>query len=293
MPRELLEFLQPRSGRLYVDGTVGLGGHAAAMLAASDPDGRLIGLDRDAEALAQAAAALARFGARVTLVQDSFARLPERLKQLGIESVDGIVLDLGVSSYQLEAAERGFSFQRTGPLDMRMDRSAPRTAADLIREASEHELERIIHLYGEERFARRYARAIARRRREAPIATTSELEAVIWRATPPARRHGRIHPATRVFQALRIVVNDELDHLERALERLPDLLAPGGRLCVIAFHSLEDRSVKLAFRARRQRAGFRIVTPKPVTPDATEVESNPRARSAKLRVLERLQEEAA
>jgi 16S rRNA (cytosine1402-N4)-methyltransferase len=203
------------------------------------------------------------------------------------------VLDLGVSSYQLEAPERGFSFQRTGPLDMRLDRSASRTAADLIHEATEDELERIMRLHGEERFARRFARAIVRRRAEAPIESTSDLEAVIWRATPPPRRRGRIHPATRAFQALRIAVNDELAHLERALERLPDLLVPGGRLCVIAFHSLEDRSVKLAFRARLERAGFRVVTRKPVTPSADELESNPRARSAKLRVLERLSEEAA
>jgi 16S rRNA (cytosine1402-N4)-methyltransferase len=283
---EALELLAVRPGGLFVDGTVGLGGHAAAVLRASGPDGRLLGLDRDGETLERARARLAEFGERVRLEQGDFREIPGRL---GGERADAILLDLGVSSVQLDEAERGFSFQAEGPLDMRMDRSRGVTAADLVNRMREKELADLLHECGEEKASRRIARAIVFARERRPIATTTELADIVRRAAP-RRRPGGLHPATRTFQALRIRTNGELEGLGGAIERAASCLRPGGRLAVIAFHSLEDRAAKEAFRSLAGR-GFRILTRKPVRPGEAEVRANPRARSARLRAVSR--EEAA
>jgi 16S rRNA (cytosine1402-N4)-methyltransferase len=283
---EVLELLAVRPGALCVDGTVGLGGHAAAVLRLSSPDGRLLGFDRDGEALAAAQARLAGFGARVRLEQADYREIPERL---GGERPDAVLLDLGVSSVQLGDPARGFSFQADGPLDMRMDRSRGTTAADLVNRMRESVLADLIHECGEEPASRRIARAIVRARETKPIETTAELAEIVRRAAPP-RRPGGLHPATRTFQALRIRVNGELDGLREAFVRIAGCLAPGGRMAVIAFHSLEDRAAKEAFRELATR-GFRVLTKKPVRPGEDEVRANPRARSARLRAVAR--EEAA
>jgi 16S rRNA (cytosine1402-N4)-methyltransferase len=283
---ETLELLAVTSGGLWVDGTLGLGGHAEALLRSSAPDGRLVGFDRDAEALERARARLAAFGPRVRFEHADYREIPERL---GGEQASGILLDLGVSSLQLDDAERGFSFQREGPLDMRMDRSRRGTAAELVNRMRESELADVIHELGEEPFSRRIARAIAREREQAPIETTTRLAEIVRRAAPRTRRPG-FHPATRTFQALRIRVNRELDGLGEAIERAAACLRFGGRMVVIAFHSLEDRAAKHAFRALAGR-GFSLLTQKPLRPSDAEVRQNPRARSARLRALRR--EEAA
>jgi len=283
---ETLELLAVRPGGLWVDGTLGSGGHAEAVLRRTAPDGRLVGLDRDAEALERARARLLPFGARVRLEHADYREIEQ---QLGDERASGILLDLGVSSLQLDDAARGFSFQREGPLDMRMDRSAPGTAAELVNRMREGELADLIHEYGEERFARRIARAIVRARQTEAIVTTTRLAEIVRRAAPRSRRPG-FHPATRSFQALRIRVNRELDGLGEALERAAACLRSGGRLVVIAFHSLEDRAVKQAFRSLAGR-GFSLLTRKPLRPGEAELRRNPRARSARLRAL--LREEAA
>jgi 16S rRNA (cytosine1402-N4)-methyltransferase len=283
---ETLELLAVRPGGLWVDATLGLGGHAEAVLRRAAPDGRLLGLDRDEEALERARARLVPFGARVRLEHADYREIPERL---GDERASGILLDLGVSSLQLDDAERGFSFQREGPLDMRMDRSARGTAAELVNRMREGELADLIHEYGEEPFSRRIARAIARARESEAIETTTRLAEIVRRAAPRSRRPG-FHPATRTFQALRIRVNRELDGLGEAIERAATCLRSGGRLVVIAFHSLEDRAVKQAFRSLAGR-GFSLLTKKPLRPGDAELRKNPRARSARLRALWR--EEAA
>jgi 16S rRNA (cytosine1402-N4)-methyltransferase len=279
---ETLELLAVRPGGLWVDGTLGLGGHAEAVLRATAPDGRLLGLDRDEEALERARERLVPFGARVRLEHADYRELPARL---GDERASGILLDLGVSSLQLDDAERGFSFQREGPLDMRMDRSARGTAAEIVNRMREGELADLIHEYGEEPFSRRIARAIARARQTEAIETTTRLAEIVRRAAPKSRRPG-FHPATRTFQALRIRVNRELDGLGEAIERAAACLRSGGRLVVIAFHSLEDRAVKQAFRSLAGR-GFALLTRKPLRPGDAELRRNPRARSARLRALRR------
>jgi 16S rRNA (cytosine1402-N4)-methyltransferase len=283
---ECLEALAVRPGGFYVDGTVGLGGHARAILEASAPDGRLLGVDRDSEALAHAQQALAPFGERARLEHAEFAGVPELL---GDSRADGILLDLGTSSLQLDSAERGFSFQADGPLDMRMDRSQHETAAEAVNRLPEPRLADVLHFLGEEPAARRVARAIVAARRRAPLRTTGELAAVVRRA---AHRRPGLDPATRTFQALRIHVNRELLGLADTLARLAACLAPGGRLAVISFHSLEDREVKQSFRAL-EPGGFRALLRKPLRPGDEEVRKNPRARSAKLRVLARDSAEAA
>jgi 16S rRNA (cytosine1402-N4)-methyltransferase len=279
---ETLELLAVRPGGFFVDGTLGLAGHAAAILRAGAPGGRLLGLDRDGEALDRARKHLAPFGDRARLEQGDFREIPERLA--GAEA-DGILLDLGVSSVQLDDAERGFSFQAEGPLDMRMDRSEGPTAASLLNRMGEKELADLIYEYGQEPASRRIARAIVRARDERPITTTTELADIVRRAAPRRGRPGH-HPATRTFQALRIRTNRELDGLGEALERIAGCLRPGGRMVVIAFHSLEDRAAKAAFRALAVR-GFRPLTRKPVRPGEAEVRLNPRARSARLRGVAR------
>jgi 16S rRNA (cytosine1402-N4)-methyltransferase len=279
---ESLELLAVKPGGLYVDGTVGPGGHAAALLERSGPDGRLVGLDRDAEVLEGARERLRTFGARARLVHADYHGIPS---VLGGERADGILLDLGTSSVQLDTPERGFSFRAEGPLDMRMDRTAGETAADVVNRAAERDLADLIYRYGEERNSRRIARAIVAARRQARIRTTTELAAIVRRASGGGRRPG-LDPATRTFQALRIHVNRELEGLGGALAAMAGCLAPGGRLAVIAFHSLEDREVKNTFR-ELGRGGFGVLTRRPVRPSPAEVARNPRSRSARLRALER------
>jgi 16S rRNA (cytosine1402-N4)-methyltransferase len=288
---EVMQWLDPKPGGRYCDVTVGMGGHARLVLEQSAPDGKLIGMDRDPSALEVARALLQPFGDRVTLVHARFSQAREVLEQLGMVPVDGFLVDLGVSSPQLDRPERGFSFRYDGPLDMRMDPTAGETAADLIARVDEDELAQVIRDYGEERHATRVARAIVEAQRVGPVDTTGKLAALVARALP---RHERgKNPATRTFQALRIAVNQELDELERFLAVATDCLRPGGRLCVIAFHSLEDRIVKRRLRALAGRDGagparLRILTKHVVVPSRDERSRNPRARSARLRAAERL-----
>jgi 16S rRNA (cytosine1402-N4)-methyltransferase len=278
---ESLELLAVRPGGTYVDGTVGLGGHAAAILERSAPDGRLLGVDRDAEALEQAAERLRPFGERARLVHADYREIPG---VLGAQRADGILLDLGTSSFQLDTAERGFSFRADGPLDMRMDRSFGETAADVVNRTREADLADIIYRFGEERASRRIASAIVAARRQERIRTTGELAAIVRRAA--GRSRPGLDPATRTFQALRIHVNRELDDLGPALAKVAQCLAPRGRMAVIAFHSLEDREVKHTFRALGTQ-GFVVLTRRPLRPGPAEVAGNPRSRSARLRGLER------
>lgn len=281
LAEEVLRLLDPRPGDRGLDATIGAGGHAERILERILPGGFLLGIDRDEEAVRRASDRFRELRAGVLVVHENFANVRRVVLRSRLEPLDLILADLGLSSDQLDAPERGFSFQRDGPLDMRMSGAGPRTAGDLVNGLPEKELADLIRAFGEERHARRIARRIAERR---PLRTTRELAAVVASALP---KRDRIHPATRTFLALRIAVNDELDNLERFLHDAPDLLAPGGRLAVIAYHSLEDRRVKQAFRQRGSRGGFEILTRKPIRPSREEVLRNPRARSAKLRVLRR------
>jgi 16S rRNA (cytosine1402-N4)-methyltransferase len=297
---EVLALLQPREGGKYIDGTLGAGGHAAGILEASSPDGRLLAFDRDPEALRFAREQLQAYGERVTYVHASYAEMGQLAPQHGFDEVDGILLDLGLSSRQLDSADRGFSFMRTGPLDMRFDTTQGQTAADLINNLSQEALADIFWRYGEEQNSRRYARAIVEAR---PLQTTEELAELIEREAPGWVRRKRIHPATQVFQALRIAVNGELAALEQGLEAAVNLLRPGGRVAVISFHSLEDRFVKNYLRDLTQdcicpprqpvctcdvEPVVKLITRKVVMADEDEVEQNPRSRSARLRVAEKL-----
>ena len=297
---EAIQFLAPRRGGVYCDATLGGGGHSERILEASSPDGRLVGIDRDPNALAAAGARLARFGDRVTCVHGTFGDVKSILAQLGVEAVDGFMLDVGVSSPQLDHADRGFSFQREGPLDMRMDPTSGETARDLLERISVEEIVRILRDYGEERYAGRIARAIKEALEEGALATTTELAALIARAVPT--REQQKDPATRTFQALRIAVNDELGQLERFLRDFVGLLKPGGRVVIIAFHSLEDGLVKNRFRELAQKHGYpadialqmglkepelELLTRKPVWASDAENARNPRARSARLRAAVR------
>jgi 16S rRNA (cytosine1402-N4)-methyltransferase len=281
---EVAFVLRPRHRGWVIDGTVGMGGHAEAVLARSGDDVRLLGLDADPEALRHAGPRLARFGERVRLAHASFADLAEVAAEHDVGEAQSVLLDLGVSSWQLEASGRGFSFQGDEPLDMRLDPTRGETAAGLLNRLPETELSRLLYEYGEERHARRIARTIVRRR---PLATTGDLVAAVRAAVPRAAWPRRLHVATRTFQAVRMAVNDEPGALTRALAAAPGLLARGGRLAVIAFHSGEDRIVKRTFRSL-EAAGFAALEPSPLEPGDDEVRANPRARSAKLRVLERL-----
>lgn len=281
----VLAHLAPAPGQVFVDATFGAGGHALAILGSLRPGGLLVGLDRDAEILE---AARARWAGEtdVRLFHARASELPAVLDELGLAAVDGVLLDLGVSSYQLGRPERGFSFLAEGPLDMRMDREGQdRTAADLVNRLPASELAELFFRYGEERASRRIAAAIERARGVRPIETTTELAELVRSAL--GRHRGRIDPATRVFQALRIAVNRELEELEAALPRAMGRLAPGGRLGVISFHSLEDRIVKNAFRDAARRGGWILESRKPIFAGEDEVAANPRARSARLRVLVR------
>jgi 16S rRNA (cytosine1402-N4)-methyltransferase len=290
---EMLEALfapEAPPGGTYCDATIGLGGHASAILDRSAPGGRLIGLDRDPEALAVARARLAPFGDRVTLVHAPFSRLRLVLADLGAGPLDGLVADLGVSSPQLDNAERGFSFQRSGPLDMRMDQTRGQTAAELLAQISQADLERVLRDYGEERFAGRIARHITEARARSALDSTGGLATIVAGAVPRGKQHK--NPATRTFQALRIAVNRELEELEALLDEAPACLRPGGRLCVISFHSLEDRMVKRRFRALSDPSGsgptLRILNKRIIVASDEEQDRNPRARSAKMRAAERV-----
>lgn len=300
---KVLEFLRPGPTGVYVDCTVGGGGHAEAILSAAGEGARLIGLDRDPEAIRAASERLAAFGERAQVVQANFADLEAVLDRLGVGEVDGVLLDLGVSSHQLDEEERGFRYQSDAPLDMRMGPDAPRSAAELLAELDADEIARILREYGEERFARRIAGFIDAERRRRPIQTTGHLVEIVKAAIPARARRSGPHPAKRTFQALRIAVNDELGALRRVLGGAVNRLRPGGRLVVISFHSLEDRIVKHHFAdqargcvcppevAACQCGGapkIKILTRKPVLPEEAEVKANPRARSAKLRAAERV-----
>ena len=286
MVTEVLEHMAPARGGIFVDCTVGLGGHARAMLDAGATS--VIGFDRDPSAIAAAQTALAEYGARVTLLHADYRQLDAALDGQGIASVDGLLADLGVSSMQLDSPGRGFSFRRDEPLDMRMDTSTGPTAAEAIRDADERTLADVIYEYGEDRHARRIARAIVESRDRAPIATTGQLADVVRRAIP-RRGYSRIDPATRTFQAIRIWLNRELEGLDQFLTRAAKRLSPGGRMAVISFHSLEDRVVKHTLRALQAAgdSGITVRTKRPVVPSEAEVERNPRARSAKLRAAEK------
>ncbi len=272
-----------------VDCTVGYGGHAEMLLLTSPVGTRVVGLDQDSQAIEFSQRRLNRFGDRIVLRQGNYRDLKSHLAEAGIAKVDGVLFDFGVSSPQLDDPLRGFSFQREGPLDMRMDQTIGTTAADLVNSSPEHELADIIFQNGEERYARRIARAIVQERQRQPVMTTGVLASIIARSVPASYRHGRIHCATRTFQALRIAVNHELDFLEPSLRDATEVLAVGGRVCAISFHSLEDRIVKHTFRSLAQGpdATLSILTKKPVLPSGAECEANPRSRSAKLRVAER------
>ena len=293
MSEEVLFWLAREDRRIFLDCTVGYSGHAEKLLETSNPDSRLIGFDRDGVAIAASRERLARFGDRVLLIHGHFVDLKRHLAASGMNQVDGILFDLGVSSPQLDEPARGFSFQGDGPLDMRMDQSMSETAADLVNRWPETQLADAIFQFGEERFSRRIASAIVRARERHPLATTKELVSVIEGAVPAKYRHGRLHCATRTFQAIRIAVNHELDCLEPALRDAVDVLSPGGRLCVISFHSLEDRIVKHTFRALSGQDDPELVvlTKKPQVPSREESDRNPRSRSAKLRAAQRVSKE--
>jgi len=305
MKEEVVTLLRPRPGSLLLDGTLGGGGHAAALLEASSPESILIGLDQDAAALEIATHRLAAFGKRCIFVRDNFSNAATVLRELKWEGVDSVLLDLGFSSIQVEDGSRGFSFLRPGPLDMRMDDRREMNAADVVNSASEEELRHIFREFGEEPAARALARQVVKERLATPIRATTDLANLIARALPRSPR-SRLHPATRVFQALRIAVNQELDHLAAFLHEGFRLLRPGGRMAILAYHSLEDRLVKEAFRrwaatclcppqlqvcACGWSPQVRILTPKPLFPSSEEIARNPRARSARLRVVERLDKE--
>jgi 16S rRNA (cytosine1402-N4)-methyltransferase len=301
MVQEVMEFLKPGPHKQYLDGTLGGGGHTEQILLHSSPDGRVLGLDRDEEALAAARARLSAYGSRLTIRQANFADAKNILAEMNWHQVDGALLDLGLSSPQIEAPERGFSFQLDARLDMRMDRRQSLDAFEIVNRFSAAEIESILREYGEEPQARRIAQAIAGERKSEAIATTARLAAIVARVK--GKRRHRHHPATQTFQALRIAVNRELDSLRSFLESGYELLRPNGRMVIISFHSLEDRLVKTAVRkwsrnclcpsyAPRCQCGWsqkvRVLTKKPVVPSRTEVEANPRARSAKLRAVERI-----
>ena len=287
MTAEVLQFLRPEQGGLFVDCTVGLGGHSRALLEAGAS--HVIGFDRDLDALARARDTLAPWGDRVELVHADYRALDEVLDSRHIAHVDGTLADLGVSSMQFDSPGRGFSFMRDEPLDMRMDRTGAETAADLIAHSNERDLADAIFQYGEERFSRRIARALVEARRESPVDTTGRLATIVRRAIPHRGGHVRIDPATKTFQALRIWVNRELDGLDRFVEAAVGRLRAGARLAVITFHSLEDRIVKHTLRALQQRDGLvQVLTKKPLIATDDEVDRNPRARSAKLRAAERM-----
>lgn len=301
MVKEVIASLLVNKTGIYVDGTVGGAGHSYAIL--KETDAFLVGIDCDDEALQAAEKRLAEFGSRKVLVKANFANLGKVLEGLNIEKVDGVMLDLGVSSHQLDSAQRGFSFNQQALLDMRMDRSLKLSAYDIVNSFAQNELEKIIKFYGEEKMAARIASAISQKRQLSPIKTTAELAAIVASSMPAKLKWQKIHPATRTFRAIRIAVNKELDNIKPAINDAAEVLKSGGRLCVISFHSLEDRIVKNEFRALagdcvcpkdmpfcvcQKEAKLKVITRRALTPATEEIEANPRARSAKLRVAQRV-----
>jgi 16S rRNA (cytosine1402-N4)-methyltransferase len=301
MVKEVIESLLVSKTGIYVDCTVGGAGHSYAIL--KETDAFLVGIDCDDQALQYAEKRLAEFGSRKVLIRANFADLGKILKDLNIEKVDGVLLDLGVSSHQLDTEQRGFSFNQQALLDMRMDRSLKISAYDIVNSFAQDELEKIIRFYGEEKMAARIARAISKKRQQSPIETTSELASIIASCMPAKLKWQKIHPATRTFQAIRIAVNNELDNIRPAIDAAAEALKPDGRLCVISFHSLEDRIVKneirflggvcicpkdVPFCVCQKEAKLKNLTPKVIVPSAEEIKANPRARSSKLRVARRI-----
>lgn len=302
MLNEVIGNLNIRPEGTYVDGTIGGGGHSIEIASRLSGEGRLYGFDQDAAAVEAASKRLEKYKDRVSIIRSNYSEMRERLSELGVESADGILLDLGVSSYQLDDAERGFSYRADAPLDMRMDQRQSLSAKEVVNGYSLPELSRVIQEYGEERFARNIAKHIVQSRQEKPIETTGELISIIKAAIPAKAREGGGHPAKRTFQAIRIEVNKELDVLRDSLDGMIDMLGDGGRICVITFHSLEDRIVKDTFRRNEnpctcppdfpvcvcgKKSKGKVITRKPIVPSARETEENPRSKSAKLRVFER------
>lgn len=282
---EVLELINPRAGGLYLDGTLGYGGYSKALLDESAPSGIVYGFDIDKSAVERAAVRLLEYGSRFVPRHAGYHDAAQELLGLGISKVDGITLDLGLSSIQLDDPFRGFSFRFDGPLDMRFDTDSGQPLSELLKKTTASKLENVLREFGDERFSSRISKAIIGAARKGTLKTTKDLAELVARMIPG--RRGRIHPATRTFQALRIMVNEELDNLKRALEELPPLLNPGARLCVVSYHSLEDRMVKVSFKQRVTGSSqWRIVTPKPVRPSLEESRNNPRARSARLRSIE-------
>lgn len=288
MSKEVLDYLNPKEGEVFVDGTLGLGGHATEILKKIGASGRLIGIDRDAKSLAQAQEILKEFSPCCEFVHDDYSHIREALKRLNISVVDGIILDLGISSFQLNNPQRGFSLQSEGPLDMRMDQDNPTSAYDLVNSLSEKEIAKILHDYGQERFNFRIAHNLVCERSKHPIETTQELSRIVMRSMPRGRKWQKIHPATRTFQAFRIAVNRELELLEMSINHCIDCLKSGGRLAVIAFHSLEDKIVKENFKKAALENQVKLLMKKPLQPTEAETQRNPRSRSARLRVIERI-----
>jgi 16S rRNA (cytosine1402-N4)-methyltransferase len=290
MLQEVLDYLKLKPGQTIVDATLGTGGHALEILKRVTPGGRLIGIDRDENSLSICRQRLAEFKDNLELVHANFADLDRVLADLGIKNIDGIVFDLGISSYQLRDAQRGFSFQEEGPLDMRLDKSSYISAYDLVNNLNENEISQILWNFGQERWHNRIAHLLVQERRNEPIATTTQLANLVMRAIPHRYRRSyyRIHPATRTFQAVRIAVNRELEVLESTVKKAVDLLKKQARICVISFHSLEDRAIKHTFRALKADGLIDIITAKPLTPGYSEMETNPSSRSSKFRVAERI-----
>ena len=300
--KETVDGLNVRPDGTYVDATLGGGGHAFEVCSRLSDKGRFIGIDQDADAIEAASKRLEGFGEKVTIIRSNYRDMKPRLHEIGIDKVDGIVIDLGVSSYQLDTAERGFSYRADAPLDMRMDQRQKMTARDIVNGYSESELYRVIRDYGEDKFAKNIAKHIAAEREKAPIETTEQLNEIIRHAIPMKIRKTSGHPSKRTFQAIRIELNHELDVLRDSLDEMIDMLSPGGRICIITFHSLEDRIVKSAFRKNEDPCTCpshfpvcvcgkvskgKVVTRKPVLPTEEEMESNSRSKSAKLRIFER------
>ncbi len=288
MYKEVLEYLNLRPGMVVLDATVGTGGHSSEILKRIMPKGRLIGLDKDRESLGVCQERLKEFKGSYELIYGDFREMDSLLKKINVTELDAVLFDVGVSSYQLEEADRGFSFKLEGPLDMRMDRSSFISAYDLVNNLNEEEISRLLQAFGQERWHNRIAHYLIREREKSPIASTVQLADLVSKAIPYRYRYQRIHPATRTFQALRIAVNRELEALDEAVKKAIELLKKGGRICVISFHSLEDRIVKLNFRKFSSESKVNLITKKPLIPTFQEIEHNPSSRSAKLRVAERL-----
>ena len=287
---EVLEYLKLAPGQTIVDATLGTGGHSLEILKRITPGGRLIGIDRDEDSLAICRQRLSQFQGSFELVHANFVDLDQVLQKLGVEKIDGIIFDLGISSYQLKDAQRGFSFQEEGPLDMRLDRTSYISAYDLVNNLNENEISHLLWTFGQERWHNRIAHLLIEERRNEPIATTKQLANLVMRAIPHRYRKSyyRIHPATRTFQAVRIAVNRELEILENAIRKAVAILGKQARICVISFHSLEDRAIKHTFRALKADGLIDIITAKPLVPGSAELEVNPSCRSSKFRVAERI-----